>query len=442
MGRNRKTSRPASGTRRMLKMAGMTASLASRYAGNKIANNFRSEEAQLEARARFKADAGKHLANTLGELKGAVMKVGQLASQVSDLLPEEISEPLKALQKEAPPMAFEVIEEQIRASLGKPSGELFAEISQEPYAAASIGQVHRGRLHDGREVVVKVQYPGVADAVDSDLRQLKMAMRMASMVKVSKNVMDRIFGEIRERLLEELDYENEAANMALFRDFYAGSPEYVIPETVPELCTREVLTMVLEEGDSLQHVAEHYDESLRERLMISLFHFMTRSVFELKAVHADPNPANFAFRPSGAIVMYDFGCIKRLRDETVDAYHKAVSAGLEGDWVRVDQALFELGARIRNSGPIADDFYAGWQPIVLKPFLHESFDFSSSTVHKAVMAKSPEMLGYLDQFKPPVDTLYLDRMVSGHYWTLVTLGGTVSLGPLLRDYLEAYPRAA
>ncbi len=437
-----KGKRPASGGKRLMKMAGMTASLATRYAGHKVANNFRSPDEKAAARARLNARAGKHLADTLGELKGAVMKLGQFASQVSDLLPAEISEPLKRLQKEAPPMPFEIIEEQIERSLGKPVGELFASIDAEPYAAASIGQVHRARLHDGREVVVKVQYPGVSRSVDSDLKQLKVAMRMASMVRVSKKVLDRIFGEIRDRLLEELDYENEAANMALFRDFFADSPAYVIPATVPELCSREVLTLILEEGDSLAHAGEYYDAALRQQLMISLFHFMSRSVFQLKAVHADPNPANFAFRPDGSMVIYDFGCIKRLRDETVNAYHLAVSAGLEGDWQAVDEALFSLGARIRNSAPVTDEFYADWQPIVLKPFLQEPFDFGSSTVHKAVMAKSPEMLAYMDQFKPPVDTLYLDRMVTGHYWTLKTLGGEVSLGPLLREYLAAYPKVA
>ena len=439
----KKTKPPAAGPKRFLKMAGMTASLASRYAGHKIANNFRSEEEQAAARSKLNAQAGEHLAKTMGELKGAVMKLGQFASQMSDLLPAEISEPLKMLQKEAPPMPYEVIAEQIEHSLGKPVSELFASMDTVPYAAASIGQVHRAVLHDGREVVVKVQYPGVAKSVDSDLKQLKMALRMASLVKVSKQVLDGIFKEIRDRLLEELDYEQEAANMALFRDFFKDSSEYLIPETVPELSTREVLTMILEEGDALEEAGERYDLAQREQLMISLFHFMTRSVFQYKAVHADPNPGNFAFRPDGTIVIYDFGCIKRLPDNIVDAYHRVVSAGLDEDWAAVDAGLHDLGARIHNSRPVSDDLYAGWQPILLKPFLKEEpFNFATSTIHKAVMGKSPEMLQHMDQFKPPFETLYLDRMVAGHYWTLMTLGAAVNLGPLLREHLAAYPVAA
>ncbi|MDX1497366.1 MAG: AarF/ABC1/UbiB kinase family protein, partial [Salinisphaeraceae bacterium] len=331
-----KGKRPAAGSKRFFKMAGMTASLAGRYAGHKFANSFRSEEEKAQARAKLNAAAGKHLADTLGELKGAVMKMGQFASQVSDLLPEEISEPLKTLQKQAPPMPFAVIEEQLELVFGEPASKLFAEIDPEPYAAASIGQVHRARLHDGREVVVKVQYPGVADSVDSDLRQLKRTMSMARMVKVPKKVLDGVFNEIRDRLLEELDYENEARNLQMFRDFFANEPQYIIPKTIPELCAREVLTMELEEGDSLDYVAEHYDAELREQLMISLFHFMTRSVFELKAVHADPHAGNFAFRQDGSMVVYDFGCIKRLSDDKVDAYYRAVVAGLERDWTAVD----------------------------------------------------------------------------------------------------------
>ncbi|MGB1580607.1 MAG: ABC1 kinase family protein, partial [Nevskiales bacterium] len=395
------------------------------------------------ARAKLNAAAGKHLADTLGELKGAVMKMGQFASQVSDLLPAEISEPLKRLQKEAPPMPFEVIEEQLGSVFGKPVDALFASIDPEPYAAASIGQVHRACLHDGREVVVKVQYPGVVDSVDSDLRQLKRTMKMARIAKVSQKVLDGVFNEIRDRLLEELDYENEARNLADFRYFFAKDSQYVIPEVVSELSTREVLTMTLEQGDTLDYASEHYEAELREQLMINLFHFMTRSVFELKAVHADPHAGNFAFRRDGSMVIYDFGCIKQLADDKVDAYYRAVVAGLQADWKAVDQALHDLGARIHGSIPVPDDFYQGWQPIVLKPFLKEEpFDFAGSTIHKAVMAKSPEMLGYMEQFKPPVDTLFLDRMVSGHYWTMVSLGAKVALRPMLLDHLESYKASA
>jgi len=434
---------PAAGGRRFLKMAGMTAALATRYAGHALANGFRSPGQREEAREKLNARAGEHLAQTLGELKGAVMKLGQLASQAADFLPAEIAEPLKKLQKEAPPMPYAVIRKQIERELGQPVTALFRELDQQPYAAASIGQVHRGVLQDGREVVVKVQYPGVAASCDSDLRQLKLALRAARLVKVDKAVLDRLFEEIRQRLHEELDYQHEARNMALFREFYADDPKIVIPAVVPALCTKQVLTMILEPGDSLDAVNAGYSQELRNELALRLFHFMARSVFELQAVHADPNPGNFAYRADGSLVIYDFGCIKRLEPDSVSAYRSLVQAALAENWPGVDIGLLRLGARVPDSRPVPGAFYAEWRRILLKPFLTDAaFDFGRSTMHKAAMAKSSEMLQHMDQFQPPVKTVYLDRMVSGHYWTLVRLQAQVALGPLLREYLQPGSRAA
>ncbi len=429
--------KPAAGSKRFLKLASMTAALAGRYAGHAIANGFRNAEERAKARDELNAKAGEHLAQTLGELKGAVMKLGQIASQAADFLPKEIAEPLKRLQKEAPPMPFHVIKRQIERELGKPVAELFKELDHTPYAAASIGQVHRGVLHDGREVVVKVQYPGVAASCDSDLKQLKLALRMGRLVKVDKAVLDDLFKEIYERLHEELDYEQEAANMDLFRRYYAKDKHLVIPATVPELCTRQVLTMILEHGDHLDVLDERYDHELRSQLALKLFHFMTSSVFDLQAVHADPNPGNFAVRADGSLVIYDFGCIKRLEPESVAAYRDGVQAAIDENWPALDDALLRLGARVPGSRAVEGRFYAEWRAILLRPFISDApFDFATTTMHKAAMAKSGEIIQHMDQFQPAVKTAYLDRMVAGHYWTLKKLGAKVALAPLLREYLQ------
>lgn len=433
-----KSGKPAAGAKRFLKMAGMTASLATRFAGHALANGFRNAEQREAARDELNAKAGAQLAQTLGELKGAVMKLGQIASQAADFLPSEIAEPLKKLQKEAPPMSFAVIRQQIERELKKPLAELFRELDPTPYAAASIGQVHRGVLHDGREVVVKVQYPGVAASCDTDLRQLKFALRSARLVKVGKEVLDELFEEIRARLHEELDYVQEAKNMALFREYYADEPQIVVPATVPEFCGREVLTMVLEPGDHLDTVNAEYDQELRNQLAIRLFHFMCRSLFGLHAVHADPQPGNFAYRRDGSLVVYDFGCIKRLEADSIAAYRDTVKAALAENWAGVDIGLIRLGARVPGSAPVEGQFYAEWRRIVMRPFISDApFDFASSTMHKAAMAKGPEVLKRMDQFQPAVKTAYLDRMVGGHYWTLVRLKAQVALAPLLRGYLQA-----
>jgi predicted unusual protein kinase regulating ubiquinone biosynthesis (AarF/ABC1/UbiB family) len=427
---------PASGARRLFRLAGMTATLAGRYAGHAIANSFRNADERAHARGKLNASAAAHLASTLGELKGAVMKLGQVASQAASILPAEFAEPLKRLQKDAPPMPFAVIRRQIDRDLGKTRAKQFKRIEHKPYAAASIGQVHRAVLQDGREVVIKVQYPGVAESCDTDLGQLKLALRMARIVKVDKAVLDDLFEEIRARLHEELDYEQEARNIDLFRRFFAEDPRIVIPATVPELCSRHVLTMILEHGDHLEDAGNSYEPELRNEIALRLFDFMCRSVFELQAVHADPHPGNFAFRQDGSLVIYDFGCIKRLEKESVAAYRDTVRAALSQDWRAVDRGLLRLGVRVPASAPVPSEFYESWGRILLRPFTGTApFDFGASTMHLAAMAKGPEVLKLLDQFRPPVKTAYLDRMVGGHYWTMMKLRARVTLGPRLREFV-------
>src|SRR5690554_3453178 len=229
---------------RFFKLAGMTASVAGQYAGQKARSLFSGENDE-GARSESYTRMANRITDTLGEMKGAVMKVGQIASQTQDFLPKEFSDALQRLQKEAPPVDFEIIVKQIESELGKPVSELFEYIQEAPYAAASIGQVHRARLFDGTDVIVKVQYPGVDKSCDSDLKQLRMALRLGGLLKMPKKTVDQLFGEIRERLKEELDYENEAENLKLFRDFHEKDEWVIIPAVIKSHSTRRVLTLEL-----------------------------------------------------------------------------------------------------------------------------------------------------------------------------------------------------
>jgi hypothetical protein len=185
---------------RFFKLAGMTASVAGQFAGQK-ARSFFSSENDEGARSESYSRMASRITDTLGEMKGAAMKVGQIASQTQDFLPREFSDALQKLQKEAPPMPFEVIRQQIETALGKPVHELYEYLQEAPYAAASIGQVHRARMHDGTDVIVKVQYPGVDESCDSDLKQLRLALKLGGLLKMPKESVDQLFGEIRERVL-------------------------------------------------------------------------------------------------------------------------------------------------------------------------------------------------------------------------------------------------
>lgn len=413
---------------------GMTASMAGRYAGHKISQQFRDREARQAAREAYHRNAGEQLSETLGELKGAAMKLGQFASQVSDMLPAELAEPLKRLQKDAPPMPFAVIRQQIENELQAELGSLFASLDETPYAAASIGQVHHGSLHDGREIVIKVQYPGVAASCDSDLNQLRRALRAARLFKVDDQVLDQIFEEIRDRLHEELDYCQEADNLRQAQSLFKGMPGLVLPEVIDSHSTESILCMTYVPGQTLESVSST-DQA--DKIASKIYDFMIQGLFEHNFVHADPNPANFAINESGDLIVYDFGCVKQVSDAVLEAYKNALQSGIDEDWDALDHALLRLGARVPGSPRMPDDFYAQWRPIVLAPFLQAgAFDFGQSDLHQQAMAKTPDVMRYMDRLQPQAQTLFIDRVISGHYWNLVKLSARIDLTPALKPYLN------
>ncbi len=421
---------------RFFKLAGMTASVAGQYAGQK-ARSLLSSENDDGARSESYTRMANRITDTLGEMKGAAMKVGQIASQTQDFLPREFSDALQKLQKEAPPMPFEIILEQVEAELGKPVGELFEYLQETPYAAASIGQVHRARLHDGTDVIVKVQYPGVDESCDSDLKQLRLALKLGGLLKMPKESVDQLFTEIRERLREELDYENEARNIELFREFHKNDPWVVIPSVIQSHSTRHVLTLGLEEGDHVSEVTpERYDQATINLIGHRMFTTMADQLFRFECIHGDPHAGNFAYRPDGSIVMYDFGCVKKLKPEIVEAYRNAVTAALAQDYKALDAYLIDLGARVGSQPAIDEAYYAMWRDILIVPFNSEQpYDFGESSIHKHVAAKTSTVFKYLDSFKPPVESIFIDRMIAGHYWMLKRLGVQAAFGEELRGYL-------
>lgn len=422
---------------RFLKLAGMTASVAGQLAGSQARRMLGrdSEETRSESYTRM-AD---QIVDTLGELKGAVMKVGQVASQTRDFLPKEFSDALQRLQKEAPPMPFDTIRQQLEQELGQPLGELFGAMDETPYAAASIGQVHRARLRDGTEVIVKVQYPGVDESCDSDLKQLRMTLRLGGLLRLPKERADRLFEEIRVRLKEELDYELEASNLRRFRQFHERHPWVRIPAVIDSHSNRRILTMELVEGDHISAVAGHpdYDQETINRIGERLFITMADQLFHFQSIHGDPHPGNFAFRPDGSLILYDFGCVKNLRPAIVVAYRQALLAAMKGDYETFDQRLIDLGARVADKPMPAPEWYALWHSILMEPFRDDHpFDFGRSEIHKAFAAQTHTVFRYLDHFQPAVESMFIDRMIAGHYWLMKELKVQAAFRSTLQRYLQ------
>ena len=431
-----------SSKKRFLKLAGMTAGIAGRAAKNSFKHFSSDEEARLKARSELLQDVGIQIADTLGEMKGAVMKVGQIASQYKDIFPPEVANALEKLQNNAPPMPFNIIKQQVQKELGKPIDELYQQFDESPFAAASIGQVHKAILPDGTPVVVKVQYPDVEDNCESDLKQIRMALRLTGVLNMSKDLQEQIFAEIRQSLKEELDYVKEAQNLKVFANFHAQHDGLVIPKVIGSHCAKRVLTLSQELGEPLS-VATTWDNQIKQRIASNLFHFSASQLFELYRLHCDPHPGNFAFRPDGSVVAYDFGGIRTYSQAQVDLFKRVVRHAIKADVTALEQDLVALGIRRQDDDIVPAQFYHDWLAIMLKPlsitpYQQGSFDFAGSQVHHDAIAKAKESLKYFNQFQPSATTMMVDRTVSGQYWNLVNLGVNIDLSPLVKQYINQY----
>ena len=337
---------PSSRARRTATVATLAASEAVKQFGTRAANLARDEQAAEEAMSRRQLETAKQIVAVLGTMKGAAMKLGQVMSFLDvGLVPEEHREEfqreLAKLRDAAPTVSFKQMRKVIEDELGEPIKDVFAEFDEEPVAAASIGQVYRARLHDGREVAVKVQYPGVAAAVRSDLQNLDMIMRLLKRMTPGLDV-DAITEEIRERIVEELDYELEAQNQRSLARIYAGHPFILVPRVVSSLSRERVLVSDFVHGVGFEQLKER-DQEERDRLGEIVFRFFLGSLYRHRQFSGDPHPGNFLLLDDGRVAFLDFGLFKRMDPAPVELELAAQRAVAEGDAVTLHRLLAESG---------------------------------------------------------------------------------------------------
>lgn len=423
-----------------MKLAGMTASIAGKAAKNSLKHLSSDEEKRLQARSELMQDVGIQIAETLGEMKGAVMKVGQIASQYKDVFPPEVATALEKLQKDAPAMPYSQIRTQVERELKAPIDELFIEFDETPFAAASIGQVHKATLPSRQKVVVKVQYPGVDENCDSDLKQVRMALKIAGVLNMSRELQEKLFNEIRQSLHDELDYIKEAHNLRVFGAFHNRDDGLIIPKVITSHSSKRVLTLTEEMGETLS-VAATWDNDIKQKIATRLFHFSAGQLFGLYRMHCDPHPGNFAFREDGSVVAYDFGGIRSYSDSEVQLFRRFAQHAVKGDVTALEQDLVALDVRRDDDTDVPGEFYERWlaiglKPLSVKPYQDGAFDFANSQVHHEAIAQMRTSLKYFGQFQPSATTMMLDRTVSGQYWNLVNLGVEIDLSPLVNEYLQ------
>jgi len=338
------------------------------YARKTVGSAFASDERKAELQARYELQTAEQVAEVLGNMKGAVMKLGQMASYLDGGLPEPVRQALAQMQQDAPPMSYELVAGVVRAELGGEPDTVFASFEREPMASASIGQVHRAVTHDGRAVAVKVQYPGVDAAIRADLDNSDLLLGAMGMLFSGLDPA-HLVAELRDRLLEELDYRNEAANQQRFVDYFAGHPTISVPEVLHELSTGRVLCTELAYGAKWTDVLEWSQEE-RNLTAETLYRFAFGGIYRLGVFNGDPHPGNYLFRPGGEVTFLDFGLCKVFTPDEIAEFQRLITAMvLHQDPVEVRRVWSEAGVLVDDpklSDELIHEYFSHFFEMVLK----------------------------------------------------------------------------
>ena len=341
---------PTSKLGRLARLAGLAPrALPFVMAGAKRAfGGARTEEQDAAAHKQMGVDvknAADAMLKTFGEMKGLPLKFGQMASYIDGIAPpgheERFQAGLKKLLDKAPPLSPEAAIAMVTSELGAPPEEVFATWEREPFAAASIGQVHRATTKEGQKVAVKVQYPGMDKAIENDLKSIGMLESMMSPITKKLNAKQAL-AEFKEVFLSELDYAREAEMADLFRRINASDPSITIPRVYHSLTTRRVITLEFIEGMSYAEFLEKGTQEAKNKAGQTIWSFTFRSMLRYGVLYADPHPGNYRFFEDGHVAFLDFGCVKMLPPDLVEGMKRYMRAAMDSDWAEFDRACVEV----------------------------------------------------------------------------------------------------
>lgn len=392
--------------------------------GHRLLEIGHSEETRRKERADTLILNARRVVESLGELKGAAMKVGQMLSLQESMLPPEVAEILGTLQKQAPRVPPEIMRYEVEGALGS-FDEIFESMEAEAFAAASIGQVHRARLRDGRDVAVKIQYPLIDQIVAADLKNLKVLVG-ALWGLFSEIDFEPFWEEVRDRLVEELDYTIEARTMQNMAELWADEPNIVIPRVIPEASTKNVLTMEFVGGLSPDEAcSSEVEQDLRDQWGRALLEFLLRGFYEHRLLHADPNLANFAFREDGGLVVYDFGCVKQVPETLADGYATLMLSVLEDRWGEIPEILRGVGF-FKGEGDLFPAEIADAYAEVLGRIVREDppYTFGRDDLVDAMMDLGLKYWSEMTDMSFPSDAVFINRTFGGHVGNLGRLRAT------------------
>lgn len=390
------------------------------------------------------AAAARHAAELLGNLRGLAAKVGQMASYVDGFVPDAQSETyqrlLGVLQNSAPASPFIDIRATLELELAGTLAERFASFEANPIASASIGQVHRAVLHDGRVVAVKVQHAAIADALEADLRNVGVIASMASALLPRGVDAEAMYTEIAARFREELDYKLEAERQGIFRSIFARDPRIRVPEVIASHSTRRVLTTAFVSGLGYERAVEQ-DEALRRSYAETLWRFVFGSMLVQGFFNADPHPGNYLFHEDGAVTFLDYGCVQSVEPVFQHAMRALHQAALENDRARFAEAV-RVGLATREGSyerEFTNHLWSCYEPLRVRPYRLDSV-YVRGIVREIQELKKQMLRRGANATAMPPGMLLMNRLQFGFYSVLAHLDVAVDYGRVDLEVLHEVRR--
>lgn len=409
---------PTSKIERAMKFASTGAKVGGNYLKH-FANKAVGNESTQEDLDKANADA---IFAALGELKGSALKAAQILSMDKNILPKAYIDKFAMAQYSAPPLSLPLVVKTFHQYFKKSPLDIFETFSKEAIHAASMGQVHKATLN-GKTLAVKIQYPGVADSVESDLNMVKpIAMKI---MNVNPDEMEQHFAEIKERLIEETDYNLELQRSMMLSEKCKDIAGIVFPNYYPDLCCERILTMDWMDAQPIKEfIATNPTQEMRNKVGQSIWNFYQYQVGVLHTFHADPHPGNFLIFPDGTVGIIDFGCVKALSLDFYNSYSRLIEKDIVFDDVQLRKVFEELTLILPNDSETVKDyiFNFGAKTIrhITKPFFADSFDFGDENFIKDIISKddiNDLKSAFLKnrQARGPKDAIYLNRTYFGLY---------------------------
>lgn len=422
-------------------LAKLTVGAGASLATQKVTNLLKNKAERDEAWMGFLASQAKSFSKEFGELKGSIMKAGQMLSILGEhFLPPEVNNYLKTLQNDTPPMEWPKIKKILEKQLGP---ELLAEleIETEALASASLGQVHRARIkNSGASIVLKIQYPGVDKAINSDIKAIKNFLSIIKVFPIDGSL-DSLLAEMKEMLIQEMDYLHEVKLMEDYRALLKGDHRYIVPIYYPRYSTKKIIAMSFERGLKADDpLIQSLNQERRNQLAQNFLELYFKELFEWHFIQTDPHLGNYRLRldPSGRdqIVLFDFGATKSFSTAFMKNYTQLIKS-LVTQNEEFEQACLKLGFLKETDSPELIKIFKELSRETVEPFGPGIYDWKNTTLPKRLSDAAMKMVRDFPVRTPPRELLFLNRKTAGVFVFLSVLGAKLESRALLLKYLKA-----